>query len=317
MKYVAGLLAVGLVASGQQGSFEELARLFAVDPKQPHDVTFSAKWSREGVRVFDFSFASPVSGRVPGLLITPDRPGQFPVVLFGHWMMSGSPMRNHTEFLEEAIVYARAGAICVLLDTPLVREGVTEDPDMMHGQEPKAALQMAREWRRALDILLLRKDVDPKRIAYVGHSFSAGVGAKLVGVEKRIQSFVLMANTYSLREFVYDDQNPGMVAWRKKVGERKIQSYFRQFPWDDSKPFVAHSAPAAVFVQNGRSDIEIPERIVRKSFECFEEPKRIEFYEASHELNSAATADRGKWLQGRLGMERLDLEALSAIRQLR
>ncbi len=35
-------------------------------------------------------------------------------------------MRNHTEFLEEAIVYARAGAVCLLLDTPLVRPGVAE-----------------------------------------------------------------------------------------------------------------------------------------------------------------------------------------------
>ena len=46
---------------------------------------------------------------------------------------------------------------------------------------------MAREWRRAIDLMLARKDVDATRVAYVGHSFSAGVGAKLAGVEKRIR----------------------------------------------------------------------------------------------------------------------------------
>lgn len=298
-------------------AFDELSRKFQNDPIQGHGMDLRPVSERQGVRVFASSFASPVSGRVPGVLVMPDRPGRFPVILFGHWMMAGSPMRNHTEFLEEAIVYARAGALCLLLDTPLVREGVTEDPDFTHGQEPKAALQMAREWRRALDILLARKDADATRVAYVGHSFSAGVGAKLAGVEKRIQSFVLMANTYSLREFIYDDQNAELKAWRGKVGETAIQTYLRQFPWDDSLPFVRHAAPSAVFLQNGRSDTDLPESTVRKSFEYFSGPKRIEFYSAGHTLDSAARLDRARWLQSRLGWKALDLNALASIPPLR
>ena len=243
--------------------------------------------------------------------------GRFPLILFGHWMMAGSPKRNHTEFLEEAIAFARVGVICLLLDSPLVRDGVMEDPDPSHGQGAKATLQMAREWRRALDILLLRKDVDPNRVAYVGHSFNAGVGAKLMGVEKRIHSFVLMANTYSLHDYIYDEQNAEMVAMRKKMGEEWIQDYFRNFPWDDSKPFVERSFPAAVFLQNGRTDSDIPERIVRRSYQYFKEPKRLEFYDAGHELNSAARIARAKWLQGRLKVKMPDLQALSSIEQLR
>ena len=272
MKTGLPFLTLGLLAFGQRASLEELSRPFQNDCKQERGEKIFAAPSRAGVRVFDYSFASPVSGRVPGLLVMPDRPGRFPVILFGHWMMDGSPKRNHTEFLEEAIVYARAGAMSLLLDSPLVRPGVTEDPELMHGQVPKAALQLTREWRRALDILLLRKDVDSKRVAYVGHSFSAGVGAKLAGVDKRIQSFVLMANTYSLHEFVYDEQNAELRAWRNKMGEERVQEYFRQFPWDDSLPFVSHSAPAAVFLQNGRSDKDLPERIVRRSFCTFRSP---------------------------------------------
>ncbi len=317
MKLALALSVFALSASGQSGSFEELARLFQNDAKQPHDLKLSATAGRQGVRTFDFSFRSPVAGRVPGVLITSDRPGRFPVVLFGHWMMAGSPMRNHTEFLEEAIVYARAGAVCLLLDTPLVREGVTEDPDFTHGQEPKATLQMAREWRRALDILLLRNDVDSTRVAYVGHSFSAGVGAKLGGVEKRIQSFVLMANTYSLREFVFDEGNAELRAWRRKVGNEAVETYLRQFPWDDSLPFVRHAAPAAVFLQNGRSDTDLPEAVVRRSLAYFNGPKQLEFYDAGHALNSVARLARAQWLQKRLGLKALDIQSLQAIPQLR
>lgn len=317
MKGVLAFILLMLPVHGQSPSIDELSRLFQNDSKQPRDLKLLPAEGRPGVRIFHFSFKSPVSGRVPGVLITPDRPGRFPLILFGHWMMAGSPMRNHTEFLEEAIVYARAGAICLLLDTPLVREGVTEDPDFTHGQEPKATLQMAREWRMALDILLARTDVDAARVAYIGHSFSAGVGAKLAGVEKRIQSFVLMANTYSLREFIYDDQNAELKAWRGKVGDAAIQTYLRQFPWDDSLPFAQHAAPSAVFLQNGRSDTDLPESTVRKSFEYFNGPKKLEFYDAGHALNSAARLDRARWLGSRLGLKGLDWKALAAIPQLR
>lgn len=317
MKGVLAFILLFLPVHGQSPGFDELSRLFQNDSKQPRDLKLLPAEGRPGVRIFHFSLKSPVSGRVPGVLVTPERPGRFPVILFGHGMMAGSPMRNHTEFLEEAIVYARAGALCLLLDTPLVREGVTEDPDFTHGQEPKATLQMVREWRMALDILLARTDVDAARVAYIGHSFSAGVGAKLAGVEKRIQSFVLMANTYSLREFIYDDQNAELKAWRGKVGDAAIQTYLRQFPWDDSLPFAQHAAPSAVFLQNGRSDTDLPESTVRKSFEYFNGPKKLEFYDAGHALNSTARLDRARWLESRLGLKGLDWKALAAIPQLR
>ncbi len=317
MKIVSAFFAGGLAAFGQAANFDELAKLFRVDPQQPQDAKLSATGGRQGVRIFDFSFASPVSGRAPGVLVIPDRRGRFPVLLFGHWMMAGSPMRNHTEFFEEAIVYARAGAVCLLLDTPLVRPGVVEDPDWTHGQEPNAALQMTREWRKALDVLLLRKDVDPQRVAYVGHSFSAGVGARLAGVEKRIQSFVLMANTYASRDYIYDDQDAGITAMRNKMGEAAIESYFRQFPWEELAVFVSHAAPSGVFLQNGRTDKELPERVVRKSLAYFNGPKRIEFYDAGHALNSTARLDRAKWLRARLKLKGLDWQALRAIGPLR
>ena len=54
-------------------------------------------------------------------------------------MMKGSTLRNKDEFLEEAVVIAHAGAASVPLDSPLVRESVTEDPAPMHGQAPNAA----------------------------------------------------------------------------------------------------------------------------------------------------------------------------------
>jgi hypothetical protein len=139
--------------------------MFEYDRSKPANERLSLREERSGVKIYDYSFDSPVAGRVPGLLIVSQIPGRRPLILYGHWMLQGSPLRNKGEFLDEAVVMARSGAICLLLDTPLAREGVTEDPDPMHGQGPNAVLQMSKEWRRALDLLLTRPDVDSRRIA--------------------------------------------------------------------------------------------------------------------------------------------------------
>lgn len=51
--------------------------------------------------------------------------------------------------------------------------------------------------------------------------FSAGVGAKLIAVEKQIQSFVLMANAYSLHDYVYDDRNQELRQRRPGIHRAK------------------------------------------------------------------------------------------------
>jgi cephalosporin-C deacetylase-like acetyl esterase len=228
-------------------------------------------------------------------------------------MMEGSPLRNRDEFLEEAVIMARAGAMSVLLDAPLVRPDPPpeKDPDLVG---PQAQLQMVKEWRRALDIVLARPDADSARVAYVGHSFNAGTGAKLAGIEKRIGSFVLMANQYSLREYLYDEENASMVAQRKKEGDTAVEAYLQKSPWHDSRPFAERSAPAAVFLQYGRNDKPLPMSAARLSFARFAEPKRMEFYDAGHELNAAARLDRALWLQKRLKLNRTpDAVALNSI----
>ncbi len=40
---------------------------------------------------------------MPAYLVVPAGKGPFAAILFGHWAMDGSPTRNRTEFLEEAV----------------------------------------------------------------------------------------------------------------------------------------------------------------------------------------------------------------------
>ncbi|HEX8337068.1 MAG TPA: hypothetical protein VF621_10090 [Pyrinomonadaceae bacterium] len=316
------LLACAAAGSGQTAApprFEDLVKQFDYDAKAPLDVKEVGREKRGGATVIDLTYASPRGGRVPAYLVVPDGRGPFAAVLFGHWMMPGSPMRHRGEFLEEAVVLARAGAVSLLVDAPYVRPGFVRETD--ETRQPEQSSEVARQqvidFRRGLDMLLARPDVDKKRVAYVGHSFDAHVGAILTGVEKRIGSFVLMAGGYANEEYVFDPENQQMLELRKKYGDEPLRKYFRDYAWDDPANFVGHSAPAAVFLQYGRRDKPIPEKMARRDFARFAEPKRVGFYDAGHELNAAARRERVEWLARRLSLRRVDLDALARIPQLK
>lgn len=317
------LLTCSVAGFGQASApprFEELVRQFDYDAKAPLDVKEAGREKRRGATVIDLTYASPRGGRVPAYMVLPEGRGPFAAVLFGHWMMDGSPMRNRREFLEEAVVLARAGAVSLLIDAPYVRPGFVPEKEEMRQavQSSEVARQQVIDFRRGLDLLLSRRDVDPKRVAYVGHSFDAHVGSILAAVEKRVGSFVLMAGAYADEEYVFDPANKSMLEMRRRVGDDEIiRAYFRDYAWDDPVHFVGHSAPAAVFLQYGRRDAPITEAMARRDFARFAEPKRIGFYDAGHELDAVARRERAEWLARRLSLRRVDFDALARIPPLK
>jgi cephalosporin-C deacetylase-like acetyl esterase len=317
------LLAItAITAFGQaQGPLrQDLARRFDYDSKAPLDVREVGRERREGgVSIVDLTYASPLGGRVPAYVVVPDGRGPYAAILFGHWMMPGSPLMNRREFLEEAVVLARSGAISLLIDTPLVRPGFVMEKDELRAavQSSETSRQQVIDFRRGLDLLTSRYKVRKNAVAYVGHSFDAHVGAILTGVEKRINSFVLMAGGYSDEEYVFDPENAEMLKLRQRLGDEALRDYFRKYAWDDPVHFISHSAPAAVFLQFGRQDKQTPEKTARRFLELFGEPKQIGFYDAGHALDGEARRDRAQWLRQRLGLKPVDDMALARIPQLK
>lgn len=317
------LLTCSAASFGQTAAasrFEEMARQYDYDAKALLDVREVGRDHRDGAIVIDFTYAGARGGRVPAYLVLPQSGGgPFAAILYGHWMMPGSPLRNRREFLEEALVMARAGAVSLLIDAPYNRPGFARETDEMREavQSSEFSRQQVIDFRRGLDLLLARGGVDPKRVAYVGHSFDAHVGAILAGVEKRIGSFVLMAGLYADEEFVFDPENKDMVALRARVGDEAVRAYFRDYAWDDPVHFIGRSSPAHVFLQYGRLDKPITEKMARRSFELFGEPRKIGFYDAGHALDAAARRERVEWLARRLSLRRPDLKALARIPELK
>jgi dienelactone hydrolase len=162
---------------------------------------------RDGITIHDISFSSPVSerssavgpngGTVTAYLVVPSGQGPFPGVIYGHWCMPGSEKKNRAEFLDEAIVLAHSGVISLLPDHVIVHPGFVEDSTPLNEQQIAVEVQQDVNLRRAGDLLLARKDVDPKRLAYVGHSCDGSAGGFLSGIHKRFKAFVIMAGDLS------------------------------------------------------------------------------------------------------------------------
>jgi dienelactone hydrolase len=246
--------------------------------------------SRRGnVAIDDISYASPRGGRVPAYLVVPDGKGPFAAVIWGHWYWTNSEFRNRREFLEEAVVLAHSGVVSLLTDGPVARPGHVDEKDPLSDQAQTELIQAIIDMRRGADLLLARKDVDPKRLAYVGHSYNATVGGFLSGCDHRFKAFVLMAGGLSDE---VDEKSKEFQQFRQSVGPEKFDAFQAKYSWLDAGKFTPHAAPATVFLQYAtHEDFLTPER-AQAYAAIVSEPKQLKLYDAPHALNAEARRDR-------------------------
>src|SRR2546425_8023840 len=281
---------------------------FDYDQKAPLGIKQVGVQRRAAATVYDITYDSPKGGVVPAYLVVPKGKGPFAAVVWGHWYWENSSMRNRREFLDEAIALAQAGVVSLLTDGPIARPGHMVNNEPLNEQEPLDLVQQVVDMRRGVDLLLARKDVDQKRIAYVGHSYNAVVGAILSGVERRFKAFVLMAATMSDEVTM---KTPEYQAYRQKVGPEKIDAFVAKYAWTDQGKYVSHAAPAVVFLQYGSQEKFLnAERAVQYAA-VVSEPKRLEIYDAPHSLNAEARRDRIQFLIEQLRLKRLPAAVIS------
>ncbi|HEX7680939.1 MAG TPA: hypothetical protein VF713_22575, partial [Thermoanaerobaculia bacterium] len=307
------LATMALFASTLSAQDAELLRHFDYDQKAPLDIQEAGVEQRGDVAVHDISYASPKGGRVPAYLVVPKGKGPFAAVIWGHWYMPGSAFLNRKEFLDEAVALAPSGVVSLLPDGPIARPGYVRDPDPLNESQIAYRVQAILDMRRGADLLLARSDVDPKRLAYVGHSYNASTGAFLAGIDKRFKAFVLMAGNLSDE---VDIKSKELQDFRKQVGAEKFDAFTAKFSWLDQGKYIAHAAPATVFLQFAtKEDFLTPAR-AKEYYPIVSEPKSMKFYEAPHALNAEARRDRIAFLVKELGMKAPDPAVIARVPEL-
>jgi dienelactone hydrolase len=286
---------------------------FDYESKAPMDIQEAGVEHRGNVAIHDISYASPKGGRVPAYLVVPEGKGPFAAVIWGHWYWQNSEFFNRKEFLDESVVLARAGVVSLLPTGTGARPGHVEDKDPLNERQISEFVQETIDMRRGADLLLARKDVDPKRLAYVGHSHSATLGGVLSGVDKRFKAFVLMAG--GLSDLV-DMKSEEFQEFRQKNGPEKVDAFMTKFAWLDPGKFVSQAAPAKVFLQYAKQEKFLTAERALQYAEVVSEPKGFKLYDAPHALNAEARRDRIAFLSTQLKLKPLDPSSIASVPDL-
>lgn len=291
---------------------ESTQKLLEYDASAPLRLTQSEVDKTSAVRISKIQYDSPRGGRVPGYLIEPRSPGPLAGIVFGPWGQG-----NSTEFIAEAIRYAEVGAVSVLIDYPWKRpqpwRRKVYDPATSAEQDRDTLAQAVVDLRRAIDLLLARPDVDPKRIAYVGHSYGAQFGAILTAVDRRMATSILMAGAPS-SDVIFDSDNPDQVELRQTVGVEALKKEFAVTGVLDGIRFVPYAAPIPILFQFAKYDPFFSTASMRAYADAAIGPKQVFWYPTDHELNDPqALVDRAKWLEEKIGL-RGAVQAVMAVR---
>jgi dienelactone hydrolase len=316
------ILVLGSAAFGQE-SYEQLLRHWDYEKSAPLNIKQAGIQRRGKATIYDISYTSPVGdrgaavgpngGTVAAYLVVPAGKGPFPAVIYGHWCMPGSEKKNRTEFLDEAAVLANFGVVSLLPDHVTVHPGFKPDETPLNETQIAVEVQQDINLRRGADLLLARKDVDPGRLAYVGHSCDASAGGYLSGTDKRFRAFVIMAGTLSDE---VDKTTKSFQDYRQKVGPEEFDAFLAKFAWMDAGKYVSRAAPASMFLQYATDEPFLNADLAKQYFKIVSEPKRLKIYQAQHALNAEATRDRVAFLAQQLSFKAPDAESVASIPEL-
>jgi cephalosporin-C deacetylase-like acetyl esterase len=240
------------------------------------------------VRVRQLTYAQLDGTPNGATLVDADAPpaGPRPAILYLHWYEPPRPTSNRTEFLAEAVELAGTGAVSLLIDTPWSSEAWFAKRDA--AKDYDFTIQMAKDVRRALDVLLEQPGIDKTRVAIVGHDFGAMWGALAAAADPRVTHVVYMAGTRSFSDWY--------LFTPKKEGAERDAFVAKLAPLDP----IAHLAklsPRPVLLQFGTKDAFVKNEAATAMADAVQGPKTVKTYEFEHELTYQARLDRIAWLR--------------------
>jgi dienelactone hydrolase len=286
------LFSVTLVFAAPKRANAETKNLVAYDRSVALDLKEVSTRQENGVTIKDLNYAAyaPSHGRIKAYLVKPEGKGPFAGILYFHWL--GRPKGDRTQFLDEAVALAKEGVVSVLIQGyfPWSEKPIDGPTDR------QKIIDQTIEARRALDLLLAQKEVDRKRVAYVGHDYGSMYGGIVSGVEKRVKAYVLMAGVGRF--------SPWSLKYWPKTAAHGNEAYEQAVKPLDPITYVSHGAPAAFLFQFANTDEYISKEAATAFYDQASKPKEIKWYDADHDLNvDAARKDRNDWLKLQLGLK--------------
>jgi len=269
-------------------SYSELTKIFSYNQKAPLHLKRLSSTEKDGVTIQSIEFMIGAKQPCSARLAIPQRRGPLPAVI---WLGSGD--KDWTPY---ALEFSKLGAISLVPDN--CGNAPASDARGFYNDEVRAVIEL----RRGVDVLLARDDVDPKRIAFVGHSGGAMLGADAVAVDGRFKAAVFESGLQGFTYHICSSPHPYAVNIREELGDA-LPDFVATLAPLDAILYIAHEAPTALLFQSARLDKGVPPSDAQAFFDAASQPKQIIWYDGGHEMKlPQVSKDRNEFLKRQLAM---------------
>lgn len=242
----------------------------------------------KGVSVLDLSFGDDDIGQTDAYLVLPTGAKRAAAIIWFHWLESGAPTSNRTEFLDEAKSLAHGGVVSLLVDGTLP----WKEPPTSIAHDVAAVEHEVKMLRRGVDLLTARPEVDPDRVAAVGHDFGSMYCSLMLGADERVKALVMMTPTAHWADWFYR-------YWRIRDPEAEYLSAMAPL---DPVTWLPRANGRPILLQFSANDRFVPTDVAREITDAAGASAENKTYDDGHELGDEARIERDAWLAKELGL---------------
>ncbi|NUQ01807.1 MAG: dienelactone hydrolase family protein [Armatimonadetes bacterium] len=281
-------------------TYQTLLQRYDYDAAAPLRAEVVATRNEVGTQVDEIRFAGADGEQVPGYLFIPPGQGPHPVAVALHGL-GGSK----EDFVRLAPLLGMFGVDFAILALDARYHGARKQPGVEMigpdlGRSAEAFRQTVVDYRRALDYLQTRREIDSTRMGLAGFSLGAMMGTVLTAIEPRLKTAVLVV---------------GGADWITIATESPVAQPLRDalpgFAWNQSGAIFdavdpLHFAPRLgtrpILMLNARRDEVIPQHAAETLHAAATgQPLVIEWYDSGHLLPPELAGIRIlQWLQKNL-----------------
>jgi len=284
------IAAISLVFAATQA--QALPGVFTYDRAAPLAVTQDSIEETPTLRIAHVSFVSPAGGRVTGILAAPKAPGRRAAVVLLH----GAPGSAKAVMPNYGLPLAELGVVVLSLDAPFARRG--GDVIDFTVRDSVEQVQLIRELQRAVDVLVMRPDVDSARIGFVGGSYGGAMGTLFAAVERRLKAVALFVPDGGL--VAHFTSSNGPLAPLADLPAAQRDRWLAAMRPIEPIQFAHLAAPTPILFQNAKQDAMVSVDDAEALHAAARDPKTVMWYESGHGLTRQATRDRHSWLVDKL-----------------
>jgi len=235
------------------------------------------------IRVAESYYDSWDGHRVKALLTEPLKPGTSPALIFAH-PFSG----DVTTFLPDAISYAKAGFISLIIEAPFKRKKpYLMEMDLKNPKTVRAGyLQWIGDIIKGYDLLEQSVIVDQQKMGFIGRNIGASLTGILTAVEERVQATAYQAGLPQLSHFWKSGDSWAVYKREQEVGRESLNELAVQVADMDFLANIGDSHCASWLCQFGDQDHWIPPNMIQLLGKEIPTKSDIRIYDDDYRLST-------------------------------